>query len=80
MEKLVSYLSELKNGEKFEKFISKCWLVLPQDLSILIEKHQVFVEFAKQLSEVISSNEHMLPITAEEIIAAFLERQSYFIN
>jgi|GEM_PF-3933910 len=79
MEQLQYFLQELKDGEKFKKFISQCWLILPDDFPNLLENYQaVFKEFAQQLSTIISNDPHMLPINAYEIMTAFLERQSYF--
>jgi hypothetical protein len=81
MEQLQYFLQELKDGEKFKQFISQCWLTLPSDFPNLLENYQdVFEKFAQKLSTIISNDPHMLPINAYEIMTAFLERQSYFIN
>jgi len=81
MEQLRHFLSELKDGKKFKQFISQCWLTLPGDFSNLLENYQiVFKEFAKHLSDIISNDPHMLPINLEEIMTAFSERQSNFVN
>jgi len=74
MEQLQYFLSELKDGEEFKQFISQCWLILPDDFPNLLENYQdVFEKFAKQLSAIIP---HMLPLTVDEIMTAFSERQS----
>jgi hypothetical protein len=81
MEQLHCFLSELKDGEKFKQFISQCWLTLPDDFPNLLENYQaVFEKFAQQLSTIISNDPHMLPITVDEIMTAFLERQSCFTH
>jgi hypothetical protein len=81
MEQLQCFLSELKDGEKFKKFISQCWLTLPSDFPGLLKNYQaVFEKFAQQLSTIISNDPHMLPINAYEIMTAFLERRSYFTH
>ena len=79
MEQLHCFLPESKDGEKFKKFISQFWLTLPGDFPNLLENYQVvFEKFAQQLSTIISNDPHMLPLTVDEIMTAFLERQSYF--
>ena len=79
MEQLQYFLQELKDGEKFKQFISQCWLTLPSDFPNLLENYQdVFEKFTQQLSTIISNDPHMLPLTVDEIMTAFLERQSYF--
>jgi len=81
MEQLHCFLSELKDGEKFKQFISQCWLTLPGDFPSLLKNYQaVFEKLAQQLSTIISNDPHMLPINTYEIMTAFLERQSNFIN
>jgi len=81
MEQLHCFLPELKDGEKFKKFISQCWLTLPGDFPNLLENYQVvFEKFAQHLSNIISHDPHMLALTVNEIMTAFLERQSNFIN
>jgi len=77
------YLEQLKNlkDEEFKKFISNCWLILPGDFPELLEKYKdIFEKFAKQLSDSISQDPHMLQISLEEIMTAFSERQSNFVN
>jgi hypothetical protein len=81
MEQLQYFLQELKDGEKFKQFISQCWLILPDDFPNLVENYKdVFEKFAQRLSTVISNDPHMLPLTVDEIMTAFLERQSYFTH
>jgi len=81
MEQLQYFLSELKDGEEFKQFISQCWLILPDDFPNLLENYQdVFEKFAQQLSAIISTDPHMLPINAYEIMTAFSERQSSFTH
>jgi len=81
MEQLKDFLSELKNGEKFREFISKCLLILPNDTLKLYENYkEIFEKFANQVSTYISQDPHMLPISPEEIISTFLERKSNFFN
>ena len=81
MEQLQYFLQELKDGEKFKQFISQCWLILPSDFPNLLENYRdVFEKFAQKLSTIISNDPHMLPLTVDEIMTAFSERQSYFTN
>jgi hypothetical protein len=81
MEQLHCFLSELKDGENFKQFISQCWLTLPDDFPNLLENYQaVFEKFAQRLSTIISNDPHMLPITVDEIMTTFSERQSSFTH
>jgi len=81
MERLIHFLSELKDGEEFKEFISQCCLILPGDFPNLLKNYQeIFERFAKQLSAVISADPHMLPISDEEIKTAFSEGRAVLLT
>ncbi|GIW64816.1 MAG: hypothetical protein KatS3mg092_0749 [Patescibacteria group bacterium] len=69
MEKL-NFL-QLENAAKDPKLkiLNNSWLVLPKDFPELLKKYQpLFLNFANFLSEKISADSHMLPISADEIL------------
>ncbi len=69
MEKL-NFLQLENTGEKSKlEFLNNSWLVLPKDFPDLLKKYQpLFLNFANFLSEKISADSHMLPISADEIL------------